>query len=310
MHACGHDMHMTCWVGTARVLAGMKDRWQRHAGVHRPAGRGGRRRGPHDARGRPVQAVPAAGLLPRPALRFPAAARPRRLHRGPGPGQRRFGGHHGPRQGRPRLGPAHHDRPDRPRRPHRPRPANDRQPGDQPARPVRGHGRLDPRRHQAQHHPQRGEAAAHRADARRTRSASTRWRRSSGSPRPRRLRPRRAGAGGQDRPGGVHAGADQRPGPDAARRSACSGKCSGPTTSSRGRRSWAARTSAATAGPGCRSSCSGWARSTPTAGTAARRTARRRCRRCTRTCSGPIPEPTIRTGVLAMSQAVLNLVGK
>ncbi len=27
MHACGHDMHMTCWVGTARVLAGMRDRW-------------------------------------------------------------------------------------------------------------------------------------------------------------------------------------------------------------------------------------------------------------------------------------------
>jgi hippurate hydrolase len=27
MHACGHDMHMTCWVGTAGVLAGMRDRW-------------------------------------------------------------------------------------------------------------------------------------------------------------------------------------------------------------------------------------------------------------------------------------------
>ncbi len=27
MHACGHDMHMTCWTGTARVLASMKDRW-------------------------------------------------------------------------------------------------------------------------------------------------------------------------------------------------------------------------------------------------------------------------------------------
>ena len=27
MHACGHDMHMTCWIGTARVLAGLKDRW-------------------------------------------------------------------------------------------------------------------------------------------------------------------------------------------------------------------------------------------------------------------------------------------
>src|SRR6516162_5256867 len=28
MHACGHDMHMTCWTGTARNLARMKDRWQ------------------------------------------------------------------------------------------------------------------------------------------------------------------------------------------------------------------------------------------------------------------------------------------
>jgi hippurate hydrolase len=28
MHACGHDMHMTCWVGVARVLTSMKDRWQ------------------------------------------------------------------------------------------------------------------------------------------------------------------------------------------------------------------------------------------------------------------------------------------
>jgi amidohydrolase len=27
MHACGHDMHMTCWVGTARLLTDMKDQW-------------------------------------------------------------------------------------------------------------------------------------------------------------------------------------------------------------------------------------------------------------------------------------------
>jgi len=28
MHACGHDMHMTCWVGTARVLASLKKQWK------------------------------------------------------------------------------------------------------------------------------------------------------------------------------------------------------------------------------------------------------------------------------------------
>jgi hippurate hydrolase len=27
MHACGHDVHMTSWVGTARVLAALKDKW-------------------------------------------------------------------------------------------------------------------------------------------------------------------------------------------------------------------------------------------------------------------------------------------
>ncbi len=27
MHACGHDMHMTCWVGAARALLAQKDHW-------------------------------------------------------------------------------------------------------------------------------------------------------------------------------------------------------------------------------------------------------------------------------------------
>lgn len=28
MHACGHDMHMTCFIGTARMLAKMRERWK------------------------------------------------------------------------------------------------------------------------------------------------------------------------------------------------------------------------------------------------------------------------------------------
>lgn len=28
MHACGHDMHMTCWVGAARALAAFKGQWR------------------------------------------------------------------------------------------------------------------------------------------------------------------------------------------------------------------------------------------------------------------------------------------
>ncbi len=28
MHACGHDMHMTCWLGTARVLIALRDQWK------------------------------------------------------------------------------------------------------------------------------------------------------------------------------------------------------------------------------------------------------------------------------------------
>jgi len=28
MHACGHDVHMTCFIGTARLLSQMKNRWQ------------------------------------------------------------------------------------------------------------------------------------------------------------------------------------------------------------------------------------------------------------------------------------------
>ena len=26
-HSCGHDIHMASWVGTAKTLVGLKDRW-------------------------------------------------------------------------------------------------------------------------------------------------------------------------------------------------------------------------------------------------------------------------------------------
>ena len=33
MHACGHDVHMTCLLGTARVLAELRDQWRASTGV-------------------------------------------------------------------------------------------------------------------------------------------------------------------------------------------------------------------------------------------------------------------------------------
>ena len=49
MHACGHDVHMTCFIGTARWLADHRDRWSGTVLFVGAAGRGGRRRRPRDA---------------------------------------------------------------------------------------------------------------------------------------------------------------------------------------------------------------------------------------------------------------------
>ena len=82
-------------------------------------------------------------------------------------------------QGRARRLPPHDDRSDRHRGPHGPRPADDRQPGEQSAGPRRRDGRLHPRRHEAQHHPGRGEAPADRAHLQGRGPQARSWRRST-----------------------------------------------------------------------------------------------------------------------------------
>ncbi|MCI0418225.1 MAG: amidohydrolase, partial [Acidobacteria bacterium] len=54
MHACGHDLHMTCFVGTARLLSQFKDRWR---GTLVMIGQ------PAEERGSGAKAMLAAGLF-------------------------------------------------------------------------------------------------------------------------------------------------------------------------------------------------------------------------------------------------------
>ena len=54
MHACGHDVHMTCFVGTARLLSQLKDRWR---GTVIMIGQ------PAEERGNGAKAMLAAGLF-------------------------------------------------------------------------------------------------------------------------------------------------------------------------------------------------------------------------------------------------------
>ena len=54
MHACGHDIHMTCFVGTARLLSQLKDRWR---GTVIMIGQ------PAEERGSGAKAMLEAGLL-------------------------------------------------------------------------------------------------------------------------------------------------------------------------------------------------------------------------------------------------------
>ena len=65
MHACGHDMHISAFIGTARALAKLKRPVERHDYLCRPAGRRDRRRRSRDVKGRPLHPLAETGFRPR-----------------------------------------------------------------------------------------------------------------------------------------------------------------------------------------------------------------------------------------------------
>ena len=60
MHACGHDIHMTSFIGTARWLADHRDRWSGTVRPGRPTRRRSRRRRPQHAQGWSVHSLSQA----------------------------------------------------------------------------------------------------------------------------------------------------------------------------------------------------------------------------------------------------------
>ena len=102
MHACGHDTHMTAWIGTARRLAAMKDQWSGTLVMILQPG---------EETGEGAKAMLDDGLytrFPKPdyvlafhdAARLPAGVD--RRHAGLCAGQRRQRRHHGQGRRRPR----------------------------------------------------------------------------------------------------------------------------------------------------------------------------------------------------------------
>ena len=153
MHACGHDIHMTSFIGTAGWLARASHSLVRHRRLRRPARRRGGRRRPQHAQGRALHPLPQARFRPGAALPAGRARRHRALLLGPHARQLDVGYRHHSRQGGPRRLAAPHDRPDRPGSPRRRRPPDHRQPRNRAGRAGGRDRRLDPRGNQAQHHP-------------------------------------------------------------------------------------------------------------------------------------------------------------
>ena len=163
MHACGHDTHMTTWLGTARRMAAMKDQWSGTLVMIAPARRGDRRRAPRrcsTTASSPASPSPTSHRLPR--QRALPGGHDRLSRRGHALANvdsvdidvRGVGGHGAyPHTTRTRSC--------------SPRGSSSRCRPWSAARSTRstggGHRRQLPFGDQAQHHPRRGQAAAHRA---------------------------------------------------------------------------------------------------------------------------------------------------
>ncbi len=152
MHACGHDIHMTAFIGTARWLAEHKDRWSGTVVmVAQPAeetvdgARGMLNDGLYSRFPKPDFAL---------ALHCKGDGPDRHGPLPPGPDARQldFRQRHDSWQRGPRRLAAPHDRPDRAGGARDRRLANDRQPRGRAARASGRYRGFDPRWHQAQHH--------------------------------------------------------------------------------------------------------------------------------------------------------------
>ena len=134
MHACGHDIHISTFIGIARALSKLKDQWH---GTIIFVGQ------PAEELGTGARAMLKDGLYtrwPKPNLRARFSRqrgdgdRTHRRNRGLHLRKRRFGRRHSARRWRPWRVSSQDEGPDRPRRGNDQRVADDRQPRKQSAR--------------------------------------------------------------------------------------------------------------------------------------------------------------------------------
>jgi hypothetical protein len=161
MHACGHDLHMSAWYGTAKLMAENRKAW---SGTLMLVGQ------PSEEPVNGASAMLKDGLFtrfPKPdyALSFHddatmPAGQVDHVPRGPVPRVVRRRQHHRLWPGRPRRRAARGARPDRDGVAHRAGAADPVFAREQPDRPGRDHRGQHPRRHPGQHHPGPGQAAA------------------------------------------------------------------------------------------------------------------------------------------------------